>query len=96
LPVPLFRTRIRLEDRPYLHSTTCERNEMSWIVRFLIYSPAKQLLRECAVQTMSDFGDGAVDHLLEEIDPGTPLSGRMLIWLIILEVHMRRHATHIT
>ncbi len=57
-----------------------------WMIRYLTYPPAQRLLRECAAQTLAEFGDGAVRHLRSEIDPGTPASGRLMIWLLIFEV----------
>jgi hypothetical protein len=59
---------------------------MMWMIRYLTYPPAQRLLRECAAQTLAEYGGGAVRHLQSEIDPGTPPSGRLLIWLIIREV----------
>ena len=59
---------------------------MSWVIRYLTYPPARRLLRECASVTITEFGSGAESHLRGEIDLGTPLSGYLIIWVIILEV----------
>jgi len=61
---------------------------MPWLIRLLFYARARQLFRECAACTLAEYGDGATAKLLAEIDPGTPLSGRLPIWLMIVE--MRR------
>ena len=65
---------------------------MSWVIRYLIYPPARRLLRECASETIAEFGAGAMSHLRGEIDPRTPPSGRLIMWLIILEI--RRQSRH--
>jgi len=63
-----------------------------WMIRYLTYAPAQRLLRECAARTLAEFGDGAVRHLRSEIDPGTPPSGRFLMWMIIREVRKQARA----
>ena len=63
---------------------------MPWLVRFLLFPPARQLFRECAAYALAEHGVDAAARLRAEIDPGTPLSGRLLIWLMIAEI--RRQA----
>ncbi len=45
---------------------------LGWLIRYLTYAPARQLLRECAVCAVEAFGPGAERHLRAEIEPGTP------------------------
>ncbi len=63
---------------------------MPWLIRLLFLARARQLFRECAACTMAEYGNDATAKLLGEIDAGTPLSGRLPIWLMIVE--MRRQA----
>ena len=60
---------------------------MAWLVRFLLLARARQLFRECAAYTIAEYGAGAGAKLRSAIDPGTPFSGRLMIWLMIAEVH---------
>ena len=39
--------------------------------------------------TLADYGDGAAAKLRGEIDPGTPFSGRLMIWLMIAEMRQQ-------
>ncbi len=63
---------------------------MTWLIRFWLFAPARQLFRECAAYTLAEHGADAAVRLRAEIDPGTPLSGRLLIWLMVNEI--RRQA----
>jgi hypothetical protein len=63
---------------------------MPWLIRLLFHARARLLFRECAAYTLAEYGDAAAAKLLGEIDRGTPLSGRLPIWLMIAEV--RRQA----
>lgn len=56
---------------------------MLWFVRYLIYPPARQLIRECAAHTIAEYGNGAGAELRSEVEAGTPLTGRLLMWLMI-------------
>lgn len=59
---------------------------MLWFVRYLIYPPARQLIRECAAHTIAEYGNSAATKLRSEVEAGTPLTGRLLMWLMIWEV----------
>jgi hypothetical protein len=76
---PIF---VRAADR----STYSQEIPMLWFLRYLTYAPARQLLRECAAQTIAEYGGGAVAKLRSEIEIGTPFSGRLLMWLMIHDV----------
>ena len=62
---------------------------MFWFARYLKYAPARQLIRDCAAHTIAEYGEGSVAKLRSEVDTGTPLTGRLLMWLIIWEVRMQ-------
>lgn len=59
---------------------------MLWFVRYLTYAPARRLMSECAAYTIAEYGDGSVAKLRSEVEPGTPLTGQFLMWLMIWEV----------
>jgi len=59
---------------------------MPWLIRMLFLARARQLFRECAACMLAEYGDAAAAKLFSEIDPGTPLSGRLPIWLMIVEM----------
>ena len=62
---------------------------MFWFARYLTYAPARQLIRDCAAHTIAEYGEGSVAKLRSEVDTGTPLTGRLLMWLINWEVRMQ-------
>ena len=67
---------------------------MLWFARYLTYAPARQLIRDCAAYTIAEYGAGSATKLRSEIETGTPLTGRLLMWIIIWEVRTQTRLDH--